>query len=225
MNRCFLVFMGLTLLLVRGAYSQEQGDDRLKVFEPTLQGRIQSMVDSARRSGIPTEPLIDVALKGRSMSVSGETIVQVVRQKMRGLETAKAILVHATAAELDAAAAALGAGADPRTLVEMRRRRPSAVLTMPFGLLESFMRRGMARDTAQAVMLILTESTMDDAEMSEFWRIVLRDIAVGILPSASAAARVESFTTRDLGTTTAPATGPPTGTPPPPARPIPPQRP
>ena len=205
-----------------------QGDPRLRDFDPTLRARVLAVIDSARDAGLPVEPLVDVALMGRSRGATPDAIVQVVRGRAAKLESARTLLGRAADVEIIAAWGALEAGLAPEKVLELRRRRPDADLTTPLGLLEQMLLKGISKDTAANVMLRLTIAGMDDRSLSELWSTVERDIAIGMLPSASLAARAESLAgLNNFASPTSDRSGTgnaPTGAPPPP-RPIPPARP
>ena len=95
-------------------------------------------------------------------------------------------------------------------------------LTVPIGVLADLIGRGVARDTAAALMLQLASMDMEDRELTEFRRMVDRDIALGALPSAAAAIRAEGAGVRNLD---ALANAPGNTRPPTSPRPNPPQRP
>ena len=228
MMRVCSVVVAVALLLVAGSAADAQGDPRLDRLDADVRVQVLTLIDSARLAGIPAEPLIDRALEGRAKRAPGDLIVQAVRMRAAKLGAARHLLGRGTDAEIIAAEGALDAGVSPQTLLEIRRRRPGSVLTTPFGLLGDMMLKGIARDTAAKVILILTDARVDDDDLDELWSMIQRDIAVGMLPSASALLRAESFGAADMEAN-APrnnATGgnPPTGSPPLP-RPIPPERP
>jgi len=147
-----------------------------------------------------------------------------VRDRMTTLVEARAVLTPATESEIIAGADAIRSGASPETLRELRRARPSMELTVPIGVLADLIGRGVERDTAAALMLQLASMDMEDRELTDFRRMVDRDIALGALPSAAAAIRAEAAGVRNLNQAGVDA-GPTNNRPPTSPRPIPPQRP
>src|SRR5438874_12700643 len=80
----------------RCALGQREGDLRLARLDSSTRVAVAAVVDSAKRTRLPTEPLVDKALEGAKKGADGGRIVTAVR----GLY-----------AELRSARAALGAGA------------------------------------------------------------------------------------------------------------------
>ena len=217
----FAVAIALTLST---SIARAQGDTRLAGFNPELRAEVLAVVDSARRAGIPPEPLLDLAREGRAKRVPPDAIVQAVRTRAAKLQQARDVLGRATDEEIQAAAGALGAGVSPTALSELRIRRPGRDLTTPLGLLEQMRLKGIPRDTAAKAMLVLTIANVADTELTEFWEIVQREIGIGMLPSAEIAARAGGIAEgiNTLNSDSPRNAPPPTGNPPPPR---PPQRP
>ena len=217
-----LLVAGALLALVSTVEAQAR-DPRLARLDAQTAQAVQALVDSAHALGVPTEPLVDRALHGARLNGTSARILAAVRDRLAALVQARAMLAPATEAEVIAGADAIKSGAAPETLRELRRARPSAELTIPIGVLADLIGRGVARDTASVLILQLASMDMEDRELTEFRRMVDRDIALGALPTAAAAIRAEAAGVRDLeaGTTSAPLNNRPPTSP----RPIPPQRP
>ena len=222
MMRRSLVVTGALFLLASTADAQAR-DPRLSRLDARTGQAVQALVDSARALGVPTEPLVDRALQGARFNGTSEVILAAVRDRLATLVQARAMLAPATEAEVIAGADAIKSGASAETLRELRRARPSTELTVPIGVLADLIGRGVARDTASALILQLASMDMEDRELTEFRRMVDRDIALGALPTAAAAIRAEAAGVRefDAGATASPVSNRPPTSP----RPIPPQRP
>jgi hypothetical protein len=223
MRRAFL--LGGAMLLVASVADAQTRDPRLSRLDAQTAEAVQALVDSARTLGVPTEPLVDRALQGAARNASGSVTLTAVRDRLALLVQARAALAPATEAEIIAGADAIRSGASPETLGELRRARPSAELTVPIGVLADLIGKGVARDTAAALLLELASMDMEDRELTEFRRMVDRDIALGALPSAAAAIRAEAAGVRNLNAAAGPDAGPTNSRPPTNPRPIPPQRP
>jgi hypothetical protein len=177
--------------------------------EPRLQGRIPEparqtidlLLDSARARGLPTEPLVDRALEGAVKGATGDRIVAAVRRLAGELETARAVLGDASAAEeLIAGASALRAGADPDALAELRRARPAQSLTVATSVLADLVAVGVPVDTAVSAVLTLATGA-EDADYIAFRRNVERDVALGASPVAALGVRLDAVAAEaDLGT-------------------------
>src|SRR4029077_4188214 len=93
-------------------------------------------------------------------------------------------------AELQAAVAALRAGATPQVIAHLRDvRRPP--LTMALAGLADLVASGVPADSAAAAFLALSPKARD-ADLVEFRRAVERDIALGAPPAAATSARVNA---------------------------------
>ncbi len=120
------------------------------------------MLDSARATGIPTEPLVDRALEGAAKGASDERILAAVRRLWAELGVARtAFGDSASAAELRAGASALRAGATRSDLETLRARRPNRPLIVAAGVLADLVAVGVPSDTAIAAVLALAEDAGD----------------------------------------------------------------
>jgi hypothetical protein len=166
--------------------------------EPRLVGRVSEetrsqldgILNTARISGLPTEPLVDRALEGVAKGARPELIVTAVNRLLDELRQARqAFGETASAAELTAGASALRAGATRDDLTRLRSLRPSQALTIPAGVLADLVAAGVAADTGIAAVLALA-SNARDADYIAFRRNVERDIALGASPASSIGTRL-----------------------------------
>ena len=104
----WLVF-SVFLALPTTAWAQ---DERLtERLDPATASQVQQVVDSARRGGLPGEPLVQKALEGGTLGASDDRIVAAVQTLHGQLRRAREALGgQASDAELTAAAGALRAG-------------------------------------------------------------------------------------------------------------------
>jgi len=130
-------------------------------------------------------------LEGATKGASGARIVAAVRRLAVDLGTARSALgTSASAPELEAAVAALRAGATPQVLAHLRDvRRPP--LTMALSVLADLVASGVPADSAAAAVLALAPKARD-ADLVEFRRAVERDIALGAPPGAATSVRVNA---------------------------------
>jgi hypothetical protein len=207
--------MMLTALLIVAQLAAQ--DPRLERLDPETRSLVVTVVDSARAAGLPSEPLVQRALEGTTKGAPGTRIIVAVRRLAVDLGVARAALgTRASTPELEAAVAALRAGATPELLTRLRDvRRPP--LTMALSVLADLVASGVPVDSAAAVVLALAPKARD-ADLVEFRRAVERDISLGAPPGAAAAVRAlnsgarEAFAGADAGR-------PPGQPPPPPRRP------
>lgn len=180
------MMLAALLLVVQVAGGAQ--DPRLERLDPETRALVVSVVDSARALGLPSEPLIQRALEGATKGAAGPRIAAAVRRLATDLGTARTALgAGTTTPELEAAVAALRAGASPEVLTRLRdARRPP--LTMAFAVLADLVASGVPADSASAVVLALAPSARD-ADLVEFRRAVERDISLGAPPGAAASVR------------------------------------
>src|SRR4029077_14663730 len=97
--------MFLALLLLPAQVGAQ--DPRLDRLDPDTRTQVTVVVDSARRMGLPAEPLIQRALEGATKGAPGPRIVTAVRRLSADLGTARAALGDgASVPELEAGVAA-----------------------------------------------------------------------------------------------------------------------
>lgn len=181
--------MMLTVLLIVTQVAVQ--DPRLERLDPETRSLVVNIVDSARAAGLPSEPLVQRALEGATKGAPGTRIIAAVRRLAVDLGVARTALGRrASAPELEAAVAALRAGATPQLLTRLRDvRRPP--LTMALSVLADLVASGVPADSASAAVLALAPNT-GDADLVEFRRAVERDISLGVPPGAAAGLRALS---------------------------------
>ncbi len=182
------IMMLAALLLVTQVAVQ---DPRLERLDPDTRSAVAAVADSANGVGLPAEPIIQRALEGATKGASGARIVAAVRRLALDLGTARSALgTSASAPELEAAVAALRAGATPQVLAHLRDvRRPP--LTMALSVLADLVAGGVPVDSAAAAVLALAPKARD-ADLVEFRRAVERDIALGAPPGAATSVRLNA---------------------------------
>lgn len=182
----------MMLALVAGRVDAQ--DARLARLDRRVQAEVGALVDSARRLGIPTEPVVDKALEGAAKRAPHERIVVVVRSRFRELVTARnALGGGAMDAELIAAADALHAGARAEVITTLRTRRPGVPLTIPLAVLADLIARGVPADTASSAVLALATTPATDAQFAALRDDIERDIAKGAPPAIAASVRTRGI--------------------------------
>jgi hypothetical protein len=187
--------MRLTLLL---AAALAGGRAPATAQEPRLAGRlpeavraqVDALLDSARATGLPTEPLVDRALEGASKRADGARIVAAVRRLSGELATARdALGLASLPAELTAGASALRAGARPEDLRRLRVLRGQQPVTVAAAVLADLVAVGVPPDTAASAVIALARTT-DDVAYLAFRRSIERDVALGASPVAALGVRL-----------------------------------
>ena len=150
---------------------------------------VLNVVDSAARTGLPTEPLVDKALEGASKGAGADRIIQAVRALASDLGNARdALGPQVSEPELVAGARALRAGAQPAALARLRRQRQGNLL-VPLATLIDLVARGVPADSASAAVLALAQRGAPDQDFDSMQRDVAADIQSGAPPAAAASIR------------------------------------
>ena len=158
--------------------------------------QVAEIVDQARARRLPTEPLVDKALEGASKRAPSDQIVAVVRRLAENLAKARAVLgPDATDAEVSAAASLLQKGADPEALRQLHRGRGRASMVVAFGVAQEFIGRGVQADSALGAIAAMREVGLDDADLLEVQRNVMRNLALDAVasPTRIMSTTVETF--------------------------------
>jgi hypothetical protein len=126
---------------------------------------VQHLVDSARAAGLPTEPLVQKALEGKTMGASPARIEDAVAALLGRLARARAALgPEAASAELVAGASALRAGLTPSSLKQLHALRGGSSLAVPISVLTDLVAQGLPPDEATREVLDLARNGRSDDE-------------------------------------------------------------
>lgn len=181
------------LMLSARAIPAQQHDARLTRLDSVTRVAVAAVVDSARKTRLPTEPLVDKALEGEKKGAGGERIVTAVRGLYAELRSARAALgAGATTDEINAGANALHAGLPMRNLAELRSASQHAGrsrVTMPLTVATDLIARGVPVPVAADVVLSLARAGLRDADYSMFQRNVRLDIEHGADAATAAQTR------------------------------------
>lgn len=203
----------LALAATAGAQDslRSRGVDPLARLDPHTRTVVETLLDSARLAGLPTDPIESKALEGISKRASGRLIVLRVRETLHTLRTAREALgPQATSDELVAGAGALRVGLTTVELSQLARSRTTRnLLTVPLVVLSDLISRGVPRDTASTTIFQLWQRGAADDDFLGLWRGVERDIVSGTDPGVALLKRAREI----------PSRGPPPSATPPSARP------
>jgi hypothetical protein len=155
----FSVFLALPAI----AWAQ---DERLtERLDPATASQVQEVVDSARRGGLPSEPLVQKALEGATLGASDDRIVAAVQTLHGQLRRAREALGgEASDAELTVAAGALRAGLEPSALRRLQSLRPDQPLVVPIAVLTDLVAEGVPPAEATRSVLDLARDRRPDDE-------------------------------------------------------------
>jgi hypothetical protein len=185
-----------------------------------LRDAVAAIVDSARRDGLPTEPLIDKALEGVSKRldprarVTDAMIVASVRRFAGELRLAKAALgPSSTPAEVKAAAVAIRNGVDIKQLERLRAVRAGQNTASALDIMSYIINKGVQADTASRVIVNVVLAGATDQQLQALQNDIERDIAGGTPAASAMSARGQTLATVIAGQTGggAPGAGLPSG--------------
>lgn len=169
---------------IPGSRSDPRLDARL---DPRTRAAVVALIDSARASGIPTDPLILRALEGASKRADGRVIITAVRNYMKDLSTARSALGPASSdAEILAGASALRAGISVRELEKVRAVRAGVRVATAVGVMGDLVSHGVASDTASALIADLVRLGVGDDQLVALQREIVLSVAGGT-PAGTAA--------------------------------------
>ncbi len=172
-------------------------------FDPTTYAALEVIIDSAKKSKLPTKLIEDNALEGASSGAPGDSIIIAVRQFTKQLSIASATLgPRATPDELRAAVSAIDARIPAGDLKRIRRAAPKRPITTALTVLSDIAGRGVPLPTSSDLVVSLLSHKVKDTDLLEFGRWVKLDIEKGGDPSTAATARANAFITAAGGRTT-----------------------
>lgn len=151
---------------------------------------VSRVVESARASSLPTEPLVQKALQGSAKRAPSARVVAAVDELLAELSAARAALgARSSEAELVAGASALHAGIPAATLTRVRSVRGDQSATVALATLADLVARGVPVQPAVNSVVALVSRGAADAELLTFSVQVGRDIAAGAPPAVAARVR------------------------------------
>ena len=168
---------------------------------PAARAAIAALVDSARLSGLPVEPLVAKAQEGVLKGAEDSRIVAAVATISRHLSDARdALGADASPGTLVAGAGAIHAGLTPRQLRAMRdeTRNSSTEGSLSQALIVAgdLVTRGVASGEATSSLLALIARRATDADLEMMRRLVEHDIQTGVLPRQAVVAQARAITQR-----------------------------
>ena len=195
MKRCLGHVATLLTLAFGTAAAQER--DPLVRLSPTVRYAMELLLDSARQTGLPTQPLESKALEGLSKRQDDRRILFAVRNVFRSLREARSALGPAASeGELTAAASAIRVGVTNAELSQLSRSRKGKLVTVPLVVLVDLVSRGVPRDTASQTIFQLWQRGVADDDFYGLWRGVERDIVSGADPGAALLNRAREIPNR-----------------------------
>lgn len=146
---------------------------------------VQHLVDSARATGLPSEPLVQKALEGRTMGASPERIQMAVDALFSQIVHARQALGRdASEAELTVGAGALRAGLTPGSLRQLHELRADGSVAVPIAVLTDLVAEGLPPDQATRAVLDLARNGRSDDEFVALRKRVQTERRRGLAPGA-----------------------------------------
>ena len=188
-----MTWRGALAALMLAAIPARAQDARLQSrMDADTYAIVRSVIDSARKAGLPTRAIEDKALEGASAGAAGPVIISTIRAFTSQLGTvAKSLGRSATPDELRAGVGALDAGVPSRDLARLHNaadpkdRSIATALTV----LGDIVVRGVPVANASNLVLSMLRARVKDPELLDFARAVRSDISHGADPSTAASAR------------------------------------
>ena len=183
------LLLALSVVATTAMASQQAGDPRL---DARLVGRtkdsVNAIVESARRAGLPTEPLVQRALEGVQKNNSGEVVLRSVARLSQLLQQAKSALGPASSREdVEAGAEALKNGVDVKKLERLGTMRAGQRVATAINIVNYIKIKGVQVDTAADVIGNLVAVSASDEQLLALQDEIIRAIGGG-MPAASAMA-------------------------------------
>ena len=176
------------LLAGSGARANAQ-DAKLDRLEPRTRAAVIAIIDSAIEAGLPAKSLVSEAQRVAVFGQSSDVIIASVRSQARRLLVARRALGNAFTADVESGAAALKAGVDAVTLVQLRRARPDSSGAVALVVLADLVPRGVPADTASGLILAVAGLSPGDSVFHELRASVAQDISSGKTPLYAAETR------------------------------------
>lgn len=130
--------------------------------------KVEAVLVTAQRRGLPIEPLVQKALEGASKGAPGSRIVTAVEAMLADLTRAQHGLGRsASAGELVAGAAALRAGATLEMVERLRRTGPDDGVAVPLAVFADLVAGGMTVNAAWHSVEDLAQRGGDEKEFME----------------------------------------------------------
>lgn len=179
-------------LLVIPASRADAQDARLNRLEARTRTAVVAVIDSAVDAGLPAalrRNLESEALRLAAHRQSSGVIISRVRDQAERLQIARLALGESSITDVESGAAALAAGVDAATLVQLRRARPDSSVAVALVVLADLVYRGVPADTASGLILAVAGSRTGDSVFHELRTTVAQDITSGKTPLYAAETR------------------------------------
>lgn len=174
-----------------------QDPDPLSRLDSQTRFTVELIIDSARVSGVPTRPLMLMALEGQAKHADNRHIVAAVRTQFHSeLDVRVALGSTLSESEWTAGAAALQAGVPLEGLAKFRGERTGRPLLRALVTLTDLIQRGVPVSEASSAILELWSRGAGESDIYGLWKSVDDDIHSGQNPGAALAQRMREVPAR-----------------------------
>jgi hypothetical protein len=173
------------------AFAWRSDDPRLlnRLDERTREA-VSAVIESARKEGLPTEPIVDKALEGASKQANGQLIVSVVTGLVRDLRRAREALGPASSGrDIEAGADALRAGLKVAELERLRFAKSTVRVSMALDIASFLINQGVPADTIGPQLVSLVVAAASEEQLMAMRQQIERDISGGVAPATAASLR------------------------------------
>ena len=173
------------------AFAWRSDDPRLmnRLDERTREA-VSAVIESARKEGLPTEPIVDKALEGASKQANGQLIVSVVTGLVSDLRRAREALGPAsTPRDIEAGADALRAGLRVGELERLRSARSTVRVSMALDVASYLINQGVPADTIGPRVVSLVLASASEEQLMAMRQQIERDISGGVAAATAASLR------------------------------------
>ncbi len=205
-----LVAVALTVSGVVHAQAAKGGratDEEMNSISASMRTQIRVIADSAFAAGLPVEPILDLARRGKNRPA--DSVVPVASRLLSDLRTSHAALgAGATMEDIKVGADAIKAGVKAATLTRIATEKRNAELYVSLSVLSDLVTSEVPIDTAVRMVSRLLAAGIGNADLTSYRDNVREDITIrGAIPSAAATSRGEATILR-AGTTDFTTNGP-----------------
>jgi len=169
--RFHMTFLLLAAALPLSAAAQQDPVQRLsEVLPAEVVEQVMARVESARETGLPAQPLTNLALEGVVKGRSGEEVLAALDVLLMDMGRARVALETRgsppDASEIQAGTTALRMGVDGEAVAELARSGPPGrSLTIPLLVMGGLAQRGLPSDQALAAVSARLAAQAPDAEL------------------------------------------------------------
>ena len=193
-RRVFVV--GVLAVAASPRFASAQQDERLGAkLDPGTRAAVLQTLETARASGLPTDPLIDKALEGATKRAPASRIEAAVEAMLQRLRQSREALAPAPGdRDIAAGADALAFGVPLDALRSMRAIRPRGSVAVPLAVLTQLVASGVPVPRATIMVSDLIRRGARDEQLIALSDDVRWDVAAGASPEAALDVRTRGLT-------------------------------